>query len=111
MSELLIDILNQTTSDRLMVLLNMFLLVVVGGIASYAFKYFLKVYKMDQLKVDMLMAKSIEHDKEHIQIYNRLAEMLQEMKTNREHDTMQADTTRKLVEFMAKKAKIQIPDL
>jgi len=51
------------------------------------------------------------HDDEHIEIYNRMDKMLVEMKNNREQDQKQANVTHALVQFLAKKSKIEIPEL
>ena len=83
----------------------------VGLIAWQAFRYFFKDYRLNQAKVDMLVERSAKHDDEHIEIYNRMDKMLVEMKNNREQDQKQANVTHALVQFLARKSKIEIPEL
>ena len=110
MIDLLIE-LWKSDSSNVMIFVNLILLVIVGVIAWQAFRFFFKDYKLNQAKVDMLVDRAAKHDDEHIQIYNRMDKILSEMKNNREQDQKQANVTHALVQFLAKKSKIEIPEL
>lgn len=110
MIDLLLD-LWESDSSNVMIFVNLLLLIVVGLIAWQAFRFFFKDYKLNQAKVDLLIDRANKHDDEHINIYNRMDKMLSEMKSNREQDQKQANVTHALVTFLAKKSKIEIPDL
>lgn len=110
----MIDLLTElwkSDSSNVMVFINLFLLIIVGLIAWQAFRYFFKNYKLNQEKVDLLIEKANKHDDEHIEMNTRMDKMLNEMKNNREADQKQANVTHALVQFLAKKSKIEIPEL
>lgn len=110
----MIDLLTElwkADSSNVMVFANLILLIVVGIVAWQAFRFFFKDYQLNVKKLEMLTEKSLKHDDEHIKIYNRMDKMLVEMKNNREQDQKQANVTHALVQFLAKKSKIEIPEL
>lgn len=110
MVDLLIE-LWKSDSSNVMVFVNLILMIIVGIVAWQAFRFFFKDYQLNVKKVDMLVERAAKHDDEHIEIYNRMDKMLIEMKTNREQDQKQANVTHALVQFLAKKSKIEMPDL
>ena len=101
MIDLLIE-LWESDSSNVMVFINLFLIIVVGIIAWQAFRYFLKDYKLNQSKVDMLIAKASQHDQEHIEINKNIESLLNEQKLNREAD-------RTLLMVVAKEVGIELP--
>lgn len=96
---------------RVMTLTTIIIFVLFLFVFAVATKFFHGIWKSDKLMVQELYERANKHDQEHIEINNNIHAMLVEMKANREADNRQADVTRKLLTFMAKKAKIEIPEL
>lgn len=110
----MIDLLThiwKSDASQVMFFVNLVMFLIVGAIAWQAFRYFFKDYKLNQQKVDLLIEKSQAHDEEHMKFNNRIESMIKEMKSNREQDQKQAQVTHALVQFLAKKSKIDIPAL
>jgi len=103
---------------RVMVLTTIIIFVLFLVIFGASTKFFYGVWKSDKLMVQELHDRADKHDKEHIEINNNIynqnrniESILKEIAANRKADNDRADVTRKLLTFMAKKAKIEIPEL
>lgn len=88
---------------NVMVIINTLMLMIAFPLSVVILKIVYGLYKADQKTIDQLQLKSIMHD-------NTIESMLKEIKANREADNKQADTTRKILYFVAKKSKIEIPE-
>lgn len=111
MIDLAEKIMGAESSYVMMSYVTLFLGVVIIVIGVFTVRILYNIHSVDRKSLQMLTAKSIEHDKEHIVINKRIEDMLQEMKNNRQADRVQADITRKLLIFVAKEGGIDIPDL
>lgn len=103
---------------RVMVLTTIIIFVLFLVLFGASTKFFYGVWKSDKLMVQELHDRADKHDKEHIEINNNIynqnrniESILKEIAANRKADNDRADVTRKLLTFMAKKAKIEIPEL
>jgi len=96
---------------RVMVLVSISIFIIFLIVFFSSIKFFYGVWKEDKLIVNKLYSRVDEHDLKHIEINNNIHAMLKEMKANRESDNKQAEITRKLVIFLAKKAKVEIPEI
>jgi len=118
----MIDLIREiwlTGSSQLILLLFVIAFCVL---AYYTVKYAYYAYKIrneefeamitfEQKKVNLLISRADQHDKEHVEMNAQVRDMLREMKYNREQDKKQAEITHKLVHFLAEKSKIKIPEL
>ena len=103
---------------RVMVLTTIIIFVLFLVLFGASTKFFYGIWKSDKLMVQELHDRADKHDKEHIEINNNIynqnrniESILKEIAANRKADNDRADVTRKLLTFMAKKAKIEIPEL
>lgn len=103
-------------------LISLLFVIVLCVLAYYTIKYAYEAYNLrneefaamidfEKQKINLLLSRADQHDKEHVEMNNQVKELIKEMKYNREQDKMQAETTHRLVRFLAKKSKIEIPDL
>ena len=111
----MIDLIREIWLTGSVNLIMLFFVIAFCVLAFYTIKYAYAAYnlrneefeamiKFEQQKVDLLIDRADKHDNEH-------AEMMNEMRSNREQDRKQAEITHKLVQFLAKKSKIEIPEL
>lgn len=90
--------------------ITLFLTLAIVTIGLFTVRILYNIYTVDRKSLQVLTAKSIEHDKEHMVINTRIEDLLQEMKNTRHADRVQADITRKLLTFVARESGIDLPD-
>jgi hypothetical protein len=102
----LVDPMYQT-----MTYLNTFLATVVMILMSVVAWYFREDVKGQKVIITQHAGLITELQKASVETNRRIELMLSEMKSNREHDKEHAHITRQLLIFMAKKNRIQLPEL
>jgi uncharacterized membrane protein YvbJ len=89
---------------RVMILVSITIFILFLIVFLSATKFFYSVWKEDKILVQEIHERVGDHD-------NNIKAMLMEMKANRESDNRQAEITRKLVIFLARKSNIEMPEL
>jgi biopolymer transport protein ExbB/TolQ len=118
----MIDLVREIWLTGSVNLIMLFFVIAFCVLAFYTIKYAYAAYNLrndeftamiefEEKKINLLIARADQHDKEHIEMNAQVRDMLKEMKHNREQDKKQAEITHKLVHFLADKSKIKIPEL